>query len=121
MTDHYALIAAELRRMADDLDTLTGTDLPAPYVHVDIHPGGPTSERAGDERVITAVDTVALALLGTPGATYPLPSGSYHHGVNTGRRGGIHIAVYDSVSDPAIRERDAELARLRAELARATA
>jgi hypothetical protein len=110
MTDVYAEIAAQLRHMADDLDGLAGVGLPAPYFSIDIHPHGES-----DEQIVATVDAVATALLGTPGETYPV-SGGFHHG-HRGRRGPIWIGVYERVSDPAERERAAELARLRTEVA----
>jgi hypothetical protein len=111
MTDWYAEIAAELHRMADDVSTLAGDDLSKPWFNLSIQPHGDT-----DDEIVTGVDTVAGALLGKPGKTYELSGGGgYHHGAS-GDRGPINIGVYNAVSDPAARERDAEVERLRAEL-----
>jgi hypothetical protein len=111
--DFYAEIAAELRRMADDLDTLTGLGLPKPWLTLNIQPHGDT-----DDEIIAGVDAVAGALLGKPGRTARLSGGAFHYDAS-GSRGLVRIGVYQAVSDPAARERDAELVRLRAELAAA--
>jgi hypothetical protein len=118
MTDWYAEIAAELHRMADDLNTLAGNDLPKPWLNLNIQPHGHT-----DEQIITAVDAVAGVLIGKPGRTMAMSDGdTYHHDAH-GYRGPISVGVYNRVSNPATRERDAAVERLRAELAalRATA
>jgi isopentenyl diphosphate isomerase/L-lactate dehydrogenase-like FMN-dependent dehydrogenase len=111
MSDFYAQLAAELRSMADAVEPLSGRGLPELVVSVDVQ----TRARTDADRVRT-VDAVATALLGTPGHMERMPSGSFHHTVS-GRRGDVRVSVFDGVSDPAARERDDELARLRAELA----
>jgi len=113
MTDPYAEIAAELRRIADDLTTLAGKGLPKPWFNISIQPA--TDERGNDDVVIPAVDAVAVALLGRPATTDPMSSGGHMHRI-AGTRGPVSLGVHQSVSSPEAREREAELARLRAEL-----
>lgn len=113
MTDFYAAYAAELHRIADDLNALAGRGLAAAYVSIDIHPH---RAEGTDEQITAEVDAVATALLGRPGETYRLSGGSYHHGARNDCEP-VRVAVYNSVSDPDTRQRNAELAALRAELA----
>jgi hypothetical protein len=112
----YAATAAELRRIADALETLPGA--PA-YVSLDIQ----TADRHGTrEQIIAGVDAVAIAVLGEPGKTVLMSSGTWHHTVTkwTGSHPArVNVSVYQSV--PAPDPKDAEIERLRAELAEARA
>ncbi|GAA2579563.1 hypothetical protein GCM10010435_65930 [Winogradskya consettensis] len=114
MTDPYAEIAAELRRIADDFETLAGKDIAAPALSLAVQPRGTT-----DNGIVAAVDAIAGVLLGKPGITRHMSGGVYHHDAG-GYRGALRIDVFQQVSDPVAREQAAELARLRAELAALT-
>lgn len=63
--DHYAEIAAELHRIADDLAKLSGSGLPKPWISFGILPG----EGSDDDEVAAQVDAVAVALFGHPATT----------------------------------------------------
>src|SRR5947207_12867569 len=123
--DPYAEIAAELRRVADDLGGLAGRGLPQPtYVALSIHPAG-----ADDDEIMAAVDAVGGALLGRPGELEKMSGGTYHY-VAHGTRGAAVVAnwrcavkvdVFDRVSSPEEREANrlrAELDELRAQVGR---
>lgn len=109
----YQVIADELRHIASDLEKLIGSGLSMPWFMIGIQPA--TGRRGHDQDVVAAVDAVAIALLGRPASGKRL-STSYMH-IIEGKRGPVEVNVYQSVSDPEERERDAELARLRAEVA----
>lgn len=123
--DHFAEIAAELRRAADDIETLVGSGLPKPnHVALDIHPGGPRLDR-DDDRTARAVDALGLALLGKPGTANKMYDDTYHYGTESTQRGPIKVHVYDSVSTAwavkretadSLAAKEAELERLRAEV-----
>jgi hypothetical protein len=108
----YADLAAELRRMADDLDTLTDQATPA-YVTFGIQPN---EDRTDEAKTIAAVDAVATALLGHPGKPQKVSGGGYHYQAS-GKRDRILVDVYQRVTDPERRALAAELDRLRAEVA----
>lgn len=104
-------IAADLRRIADAFDLIEAVELEAkPYVEVSMQPGG------SDDLVIARTDAIARALFGTTGAVQQMSDGVWHYKA-AGRYGVIGVDVYDRISDPGQRERDAELERLRAEVA----
>jgi hypothetical protein len=102
--------SAELRRIADALDTLPPGDEP-PYTTVSFLPA-PTG--ASPEEKIAAVDAVALAVLGKPGELAQYGSDSWFHIVRR-TTNNVHLTVQESV--PAPKARDAELDRLRARIA----
>jgi hypothetical protein len=108
----YAAVAAELRRMADDLDTIGDQAAPG-FVAFDMQPGGYLADAP---TTMAAVDTVANALLGRTGELQRMSDSSYHYKVY-GRRGPIKVDLYNRVPDPQIAELDAELERLRAQVA----
>jgi hypothetical protein len=124
--DHFAAIAAELRKTANGIETLIGSDLPKPsYVALTIHAGGRGRDR-DDDLTGRAVDALGIALLGKPGTPEKMTNDTYHYGTEQTARGPIKVHVYDSVSTAwAVRreataqlaEREAELATLRAEVA----
>jgi hypothetical protein len=101
----YARTAAELRRIADALDTLPPVSMP-PYVQVSILP----------ERTTSAVDAVAQAVLGRPGRTERISGDWYHVARGTNFfAANVHVTVQARVPAPPD-DRDAEIERLRAEL-----
>lgn len=124
--DHFAEIAAELYRLADDIASLTGSGLPKPNVfQLNIQPG----TRGDDELTRTAVDAWATALFDRRGAIDPYPGGVYHYSTPWIARGPITAAVYMSVSaewamkndvaaaEAEVAEREAELEKARARVA----
>jgi hypothetical protein len=109
----YADLAAELHRIADDLTSLADSGMSMPYFAIGIQPA--PKHRTDDDAVVAAVDAVGLALLGRRGGTGPWAnSNGYRHSLD-GMRGPVRFQIYQSVSDPGSRERDAELDRLRTE------
>jgi hypothetical protein len=115
--DRWADIADELERIAKDVRGLVGQPAPG-LVSLSIQPynadrlGKPTAK--GRPATVAAVDAVATALLGKPGATYDV-SGGFHHGVH-GESGPISVGVYTSVAAPDAVDPEEEIARLRAEV-----
>lgn len=112
----WADIAAELRRLANDVDDLIGQPAPRQFA-INIQPHcGPSHPPVPKERAetVAAVDTVSLVLLGRPAETRPMSGGSFHHHAY-GERGPIKLGVYQGVADPAAVDPDEEIARLRAE------
>jgi hypothetical protein len=103
--------AAELHRIADDLASVTG-DLPRLYLALDVSPYG---QDLSDDAKTAVVDAVATALLGVKADTRQMSAGGSWHHTAHGRRGPVHLSVCAAVSDPATRDKDAELERLRAE------
>jgi hypothetical protein len=120
--DPYAELAAELRRTADDIEKLIGSGLPMPsFIQLSVQPG----THAGDETTRVAIDTWALALLGRHGSLHKMSDGTYHYDAEA-RRGPLSVQLYNSVSTEwalaaehgeEIAKREAEIERLRAELA----
>jgi hypothetical protein len=106
----YAEPAAELHRIADDVASIGG-NLPRLYLALNVSPYG---QGLSDDAKAAVVDAIATALLGVRAKTRQMSSGSWHHTAH-GRRGPVHLSIYDAVSDPATRDKDAELERLRAE------
>ena len=107
-----ALVATELRAIADALDTLASTPLTRLYVTLQIQPSGADD----DGQKIATIDAIGMAVVGKPGAVEPMIDGrSWHHDAS-GTRGPVGFSVYSSVTPPAERERLAEVAQLRAEL-----
>lgn len=105
----YQLTAAELRRIADALDTLPPGDH-APFTSLSFLPAGSGASRA---EKVAAVDALALALFGDPGKPEKIGSDWYHLIRRTTNN--VHLAVQEIL--PAVPdERDAELERLRAEV-----
>jgi hypothetical protein len=108
----YAATAAELRRIADALDTIQDGAGP-PFVILSILP------KKGDtaEETIAAVDAVAQAL-GEAAMTELNVSAWYHiaRSYHTNDHLRLQLAVHAEVPGPSD-ARDAELALLRAELA----
>lgn len=107
----YAGVAAELRRIADDLATITG-DQSVLGVRLTVYvPYG--LRNASDARTADLVDPVALALTGESGQAERAGAG-WHHQASCDR-GPVNVWVYGTIADPTVREQDAELERLRAE------
>lgn len=114
--DAWTEISAELHRIADDLAKLAGEPEPR-YVGLDFQPYNGVEDDPGgsDAATIAATDAVAIALLGRPAKPQRMGGGSFHHTAH-GARGRIRVAAFQSVSDPEAHAREAELARLRAEI-----
>jgi hypothetical protein len=100
----YAATAAELRRIADAIETTMPPGDTLPFVKLHILPA---------ERTAEAVDTMALAMLGEPGETERF-AGEYRHVARCGPVAGVRVSIHASVPGPPD-ERDVELERLRAE------
>ena len=89
----YADLAAEFRRMADDLAVIA--DLPCPsFVSLDMQPGKPCDEAS----VVSAVDAAAQALLGKNGEHTVMSSGDHYYWAQ-GSRGLTHLNVYNVVQE----------------------
>lgn len=124
--DPFADLAAELRRAAADLSDLIGSGLPEPaQFEFNIQPGEsiPNGER-DDEVTARAVDAMAMALLGKPGEPQLMSKDHYFYSAR-GQRGPITVTIYQSISTAwvekrhaavALAEKEAELAKLRAEV-----
>ena len=106
--DPWAEIAAELRRIADDVENLIGHTPPGLF-SIDVQPialaSYPPAPGQRDE-TIQAVDDAADVLLGKPAETKKLSDGKSVHHRALGRRGRIHLAVYQAVADAPKAERD---------------
>lgn len=95
--DPWAVIAAELRRIADDLAKLIGQPAPATFeINTQPYSGSRYGGQGGDAATIAATDAVANALLGHPAETRVMGDGSYQH-TTYGRRGPLRVAVYQGV------------------------
>jgi len=93
----YQLTAAELRRVADALDTLPPGDKP-PYVSLSILP----------ERTAEAVDAVAMAVLGKPGKAEKIGSDWFHLVRHHSLKTSVQVTVQTSIPRPPDK-RDAEI------------
>jgi hypothetical protein len=107
-----AVIAADLRRIADMFDTITDP-MPDFYVGITMQP----HTLNNDAETIRVVDAVGQAVAGENGASQLMGDRTYHYDLST-QVGCVNVDVYTSISSPAAREQAAELERLRAELAR---
>jgi len=124
--DHFAEIAAALYRIADSIVTLAGSDLPKARFNLTIQPG---VFKGSDDLNAGAVDAVTSALFGHPGRPDLMGDGSYlYTNSETGveRVGPVDVRVLTGVSTEWVRkreagdklaEREAELEKLRAEVA----
>jgi len=103
----YQPIAAELRRVADAIEAMPATQ--RPYVCLTILP----------DRTVEAVDAMALAVLGGRGDTERM--GDIWRRIARGHLdSGVDVSIHAEVPGPPD-ERDAELERLRAEVAELSA
>jgi hypothetical protein len=109
---HYAALAAVLHELGDRCAALADhaglADAPAPWVSIDVQPGG-FGQRSED--VARRVDIVAAALADTEARTVQMGSGKWFR--TTGRgTGAVRVCVYDQVAPPAVaaRQRAAEAA-----------
>jgi hypothetical protein len=124
MSAAYRAAAKTLRQIADTIAALADhpalDDSSAATICLTVYPLGvinlPTGDTAADAAAVTAVDTIARGLLGGPGTTKPNPGRGDHTHQAVGVLGPINVIVRADVTDPAERERAAELAALRAEL-----
>jgi hypothetical protein len=93
--DPWAAIAAELRRVAENVETLMGEPAPRMF-SLNIQPfnadgiGANTAE--GRPATVAAVDAVGMALLNKTGQTHRLSGGSFHHSVH-GEYGPIIFSI----------------------------
>jgi hypothetical protein len=101
----YQAAAAELRHIADALDALPPTDA-KPFLSLSIVP----------EKTPEAIDAVALAVLGKKGTTVHEGGTTYRHRTEGDVLAPVYVNIGATVPGPPD-ERDAELERLRAEIA----
>ena len=117
-TSPYAAIAADLHAIADALAGIDKGD-PSPYIRLSFMPG-----HSGDpyEEHVAHIDAVAQALFGRPAESTFSPNeyGTHSHKAD-GKRGHVAITVHGRVTPPGQRDKDAELADLRTQLAEARA
>jgi len=118
-TSPYAAIAADLHAIADALAGIDHHD-PHPWIRIGIMPGhrdDPYEER------VAHINAVALALLGHTAKIEYQPNGTSgtHKCSADGKRGHVSIGVHGWVTPPGHRDKDAELADLRTQLAAAQA
>jgi len=116
-------IAAELHRLADDFARTATGDLPMPRsISLSIQPGGPHND--ADDQVIATVDAIGAAVLGKTGSVIALSAGGFHYR-SGGARGPVEFMVFREISaaraerieaGSVLAEKEAELARLRAEV-----
>lgn len=109
-----AAIAADLRRVADMLDTVTAP-MPDIYPGLSLQPAD-----CDDDETIRVIDAIGQALSGRDGVSREMSDGYHHYGVYP-MVGVVRVSVFDSISSPAARKQATELAALRAELAEAKA
>jgi len=121
--DHFTAIAAELRRVANQIATLVGSGLPKPRLfQLNIQPGATND----DDVTATAVDAMAGAILGHPAKVQLMSGGTYHYGTDHEQYGPLEVVIYQGVSTEwalkreqaaALAVKEAELEKLRAEVA----
>jgi hypothetical protein len=105
------LLASDLRRVADALDTVADLELQAdPYVTLGVQPGGTDAE------IAARTDAIGKALFGKLGAAKRMGGNTWHYAAE-GRFGLVQVDVYDGIADPETPAREAELERLRARVA----
>lgn len=108
--DPYRSFHDDLREIADRIASLADNGIAAPFETLSIQPD-PGADEATRVRM---VDAVGEAVLGKPAQTAELSGGGHHHAAR-GFVGKVSVTVFCAVRPPD--ERDAEIARLRAELA----
>jgi hypothetical protein len=106
----YRATAAELRRIADALDTLPERET-LPFVTLSILP---EQAKGSPDETRRVVDEVSMALLGKAATDDGIGGGMWHR-LARGDRDGVHLTVQAQVPGPPD-ERDAEIERLKAEL-----
>jgi len=104
-----AAVAADLRRIARRLDTVT--DATGLFVQLNIQP-----QTRSDDETIRVTDALGMAVVEKRGSRERMSNGSYHYDVS-GHVGSVHVAFFTGISGP----ETPEMARLRAELAEARA
>lgn len=90
----YEKAVSELRRIADLLETLPPGFEPE-HVGIDIM-AGPQD----DSSAVAAIDAIAVALLGKPGATKKMSDGSFQHSAAGEWSDPVRISVFQAVPDP---------------------
>src|SRR4051794_41839516 len=96
-TDFYENLADELAAVAEAIRGLAGQGLPEAWVQLAFQPG---RGAVGDDIAIGAVDTIAQALIGTPGATELMSGGTYHHTADGARGRVLKVSVYKRAASP---------------------
>jgi fumarate hydratase class II len=112
-------IAAELRRIADDVETLAGEPAPGLFsIDIQPHNADGCGVDTAKNRPVTqaAVDAVAQALIGKVGVTEHMVGSAFHHKAY-GQRGAIKVGIYQSVAGPDAVDPEQEIERLRARVA----
>lgn len=122
--DRCADIAAALYTLAMRFTDLAGTGVPVPYVQLNIQPG----RHGDDESIVAAVDAVTSALLGHAGQAQHMHDVTWHYNNADEPEyvGPVGVRIFNSVTPECaakreaaarLAEREAELERLRAEVA----
>lgn len=125
--DPFADLVRELHVVAADLSDLIGSGLPKPpHFELNIQPGADVlNADRDDDETARSVDAIAMALLGKPAEPQLMAAGDYFYLVS-GQRGPIGVEIYQSISTEWVEKRqaavvlaakEAELAKLRAEVA----
>lgn len=122
--DHFAELASELHKVADDIATLVGSGLPKPrQFMLNIQPG---THGDDDDLTARAVDGMAQALLGIDGKVELMSPGTYFYNTGHLKRGPLEVTIYQGISTEWALRNDvnaakAELAKREAELEKARA
>lgn len=106
-------VAADLRRVADLFDRNPHLTLDAPgWVHLDIQPGGP-------DGVMVARTNAVAALFGGQARAQQMGGGTWHYDFEA-VVGDVQVHLFDSISEASVRDmvRSRELAEKEAEIAR---
>lgn len=118
----YAAVVAELHAIADAIDAVPVDGLAELTVAITISTKLYGRGAGCDPVKVATVDAVAMALLGKTATSHPLSDFMNHKA--EGRRGPVEVEVHAFIDDPTVarreqadREREAELERLRTELA----
>lgn len=115
----YASVAAELRALADIIGDLAGGGMAAVKANISFscrQEYGPTPD--SEALRVATVDAIATAVLGRVTEAEEV-STNYWRRKAADYRGPVYVGVYTGIEDPTASARDAELDRLRAELAEA--
>lgn len=115
----FGIAAADLRAVADIFDKVAHVRIDSsPWVKLEIQVDGT------DQEIIERTDAVGVALFGRPGAVTKMSDKKWFYQVE-GKVGIVGVHLYDSISEATVREleqgrelaeKEAELARLRAEV-----
>lgn len=111
-TDHYLTVSDSLHEVARRVDGLAMRGLPEVSVEVKFWPRADT-----DEQTVATIDAIGLALLGESGAPRENTPGRWMHFVR-GEVGSVRVDSFKSIESPERQAQEAEIARLKAEIAR---